>query len=107
MRISPKQYAQSLFESLDGKKDNEAKEIIKTFAQVLVKNNQSSQTEKIISYFVELWDKKNDIVQAEITSAHKLDVNIVKLLEKYIEKASNSKKVEIKQKHSKPKHNME
>jgi len=97
MKIRPKQYALSLFESLKDKDKKEAEEIIKKFAQVLVDNNQASQVEKIISYFSNLWGKENGLVEAEIVSARKLDNKVVKLLNDYIVRLSDAKKVSIEE----------
>jgi len=98
MKIKPKQYAISLFESLEGKNKKETEEIIEKFVQVLVENNQASQIEKIISYFSNLWGKENGLVEAEIISSRKLDNKIVKLLNDYIVKLSDAKKVNIEEK---------
>ena len=98
MKIKPKQYAISLFESLDGANEKRAKEIIEKFVQVLVENNQASQIEKIIKYFENLWNKENSLVEAEIVSARELDKSVIKLLNNYIIELSDAKKVNIKEK---------
>lgn len=97
MKIKAKQYAQSLFELVKDSDEKEAKKVIQKMAEVLVKNNQGSQVEKIISYFNSLWDKEKGVLEAEIISANKLDKSVVSLLNDYIVKLLGNKDVVLKE----------
>jgi len=98
MKITAKQYAKSLFESVKDADDKEAKETTKRLVELLASNNQVSQLEKISDYFSSIWNKEKGIVKAEIISANKLDDEVIKLLNDYIVKLLGDKKADIKQK---------
>ena len=101
MRIKPKQYAISLFESLEGKDEKEAKRVISQFAKVLAANNQVSDLKKIIRYFNQIWNREYKIVEAEIIAAHPISAQVQKELEEYICKKSKAEKVEMTTKEDK------
>jgi ATP synthase F1 delta subunit len=98
MKISPKQYAQALFEVTVEAKEKEIKSALQKLALILVKNNDLGKLNKIFSIFSELWNKNQGIVEAEITSARELDSKIVKLLNGYIIKLSGADTVKIEEK---------
>lgn len=93
MKITAKQYAQSLYETTMGKKSSQIKVDIKKFVEILVKNNDLNSGEKIVNEFIKVKNKKEGIVESEIVSARKLDNSTVKLLNNYIVKLSGAKKV--------------
>jgi len=98
MKITSKQYAISLFESVKGKKDKEASAAVKKFFDVLVANNQTGQMNKIIDQFLKMWNTENGIVESEFFSAQGLDKETVKLLTGYIAKHTGAKQVIVSQK---------
>lgn len=98
MKISPKQYAEALLETVDGKKAGEVKEAIKRFVEILHNNNDISKFGKIVKKFYQIWNAKKGIVEAEIVSANELDKEILKLLNSYIVKLSGAKEVIINKK---------
>ena len=98
MNITPKQYAESLYQAVADKKSREVKGVIENFIKVLADNNNISKIDKIIEQFVKIWNEEEKIVEAEITSAKELDNKIIKLLYCYIVKLSGAKKVVLKQK---------
>lgn len=97
MKITAKQYAQSLFEATKDASEKEAKEATKKLAEVLVSNNQTSQLEKVLDYFSSLWNKEKGILEAEIISSNKLDNDTKKVLLEFIDKKTKGKEVEIKE----------
>lgn len=98
MKATSKQYAISLFESVDGKKDGEVGAVIKSFLELLVKNNDLSKAEKIIAEFVKLWNKKEGVVESEITTARKLDKASSDSLKKMVAELTGAKKVIVNEK---------
>ncbi len=90
MKIEPRQYAQSLLESVKEKDNKEAKKIIKNLADVLMANNQKSQLGKIIRNFNSLWNKEKNIVEAEIISAEELNKKTLEILKKIIQEKTGS-----------------
>jgi F-type H+-transporting ATPase subunit delta len=96
MKISAKQYAETLFQSVEGQSKDKAKKIIKNFAKVLIENNHASQIEKILSYFNSIWNKNKGVVEAEIISAHELDKDAMIAIDEFIKKNADNREVEIK-----------
>lgn len=97
MKIIPKQYALSLYESVIGKSKAEIKQVMKNFAGILAENNDTAKTEKIINEFDKVWNKEQRIIEAEIISARKLEKQSVSILNKYIGKLSGAKIVNVKE----------
>ena len=92
MKITPKQYAVALYESINGDK-NKIKLVLNEFVKVLILNNDIIKAPKIILEFEKIWDKKKGIVTAEIISAGELEKSIIKLLNNYIKKVSEAEQV--------------
>ena len=96
MKVTPKQYAQSLYEITRKKKGSQVRADIKKFVEVLVKNNDLKSGKKIVNEFIKIRNKEEGIVEAEVMSARKLDSSVVKMLNGYIAKLSGAKKVILK-----------
>lgn len=84
MKISIKQYAQVLYELTLNKSEAEVDVVIERFAKELIKNNQIKVAPKIIEKFEEIYNQKNKIVVASITSSSKLESEYLKRIEKYL-----------------------
>lgn len=105
MKITPKQYGEALYQSVQnlpagkaGKKDSQIKSAIENFVKLLISNNDMAKADKIIGQFEKIWNREKGIVEAEAVSARELDKKIVKLLNGYIIKLSGASKVLLKQK---------
>lgn len=95
MKVTVKQYAQTLLELTDGKSEAEVLDVIKKFTEVLQKDGQFKNTEKITEKFVELYNAKNGIVGAIVTSARKLSEQQISEIEKFVKGKYQAKEVEI------------
>jgi len=93
MKITAKQYAACLYESVQGKKIGQIKDVIKKFLQVLIAHNNIAKADEVVEQFRKIWNKKESIAEAEIISTRKLDNKIVKLLNRYIVEFLGAKKV--------------
>lgn len=98
MKVNAKQYATVLLESLSGKNEKEAGEIIKKFAEVLRADNHLSLLGGIIRFFNEAWDKKNNTIGAEIVTARKIGASVIAELEKFIKVRAGSDRIELEEK---------
>jgi F-type H+-transporting ATPase subunit delta len=98
MKLTNKKYAQALFESVDGKNEKEINVVLKNFTDLLIKNNALAKINKIIEEFNAIWNKKNKIVKATITTAQEIDKSISQSLEDYIKKLSGAEKLEVENK---------
>ncbi|MFA5359540.1 MAG: ATP synthase F1 subunit delta [Patescibacteria group bacterium] len=97
MKITAKQYALSLYETIDGQSAAQVKAVIKKFVELLAKKNQLSRAEKIIAEFIKIWNDKRGIIEAQAVSAKELNKETVKLLKNYIVKLSGAKEVIMSQ----------
>ncbi|MFH1822227.1 MAG: ATP synthase F1 subunit delta [Patescibacteria group bacterium] len=98
MKITPKQYAGSLYDLTVGKNDSQLKDVIKSFINVLLENNDFGKAKKIIEEFEKIWNKEEKTVEAEVTSAKELDNELIKLLKNYIINLFNAKRVNLNNK---------
>ena len=98
MKISLKQYAEGLYQSVQEKNDSEIKEVIKNFVKILQSNNDVSKIDEIILSFKKIWNSENGIIEAKVVSAKELGNEIIELLNSYIAELSGAKKVLVKQK---------
>ena len=89
MKITPKQYAVSLYDSTQNVDDAELGKRISNFVNILKKNNDLSLSCKIIEYYFKYRREQKNISKVEITSCDKLDTevtnDIIKKFNKQIE----------------------
>jgi len=95
MRITSKQYAVSLFECVSDKNKKETEQIVKDFAKVLVMNNDINKHEAVVVEFLKIWNRKNKIIDAEITSANEIAKADIKKISDYIKDLSGAETVNL------------
>lgn len=93
MKISITQYAQVLYELTLDKSEVEVNIVIERFVKELIKNNQIKSAPKIIEKFEEIYNQKNKIVVASVTSASKLESDYLERIEKYLMDRYEAKEV--------------
>ena len=93
MKISVKQYAEGLYEAAKNKSPKEIDGVISNFVKVLAKNNQLRLKGKIIEKFQEIYNRENNIVEAEITSREELGEDVRKHLRIYVSTRYKAEKV--------------
>lgn len=98
MKITPKQYAQALYELVIDKSPKEANLELGKFVSLLAKQGKLSLTNKIIEQFMKIWDKEHSEIEAEIITARKLDKSIAKeLIEDLVAKKTKVKNITAKE----------
>lgn len=97
MKITAKQLALSLYESLDGKTPGQVKQVIEEFVKLLAETNQLSAVDKIVAEFIKIWHLKHGIVEAQATSSNGLNKIEIKLLKDYVANLSGAKEVSLSQ----------
>ncbi len=95
MRITAKQFALSLYESVEGKSAADVKPVIKKFVEILAEKNKIASADKIIKEFTKVWQTERGQVEAEILSANELSRETVKLLKTYIAKHSGAEEIKV------------
>jgi len=93
MKISAKQYALSLYESVAGKKAGEA---VDNFLKLLVRNNDLKLADKIIAEFIRLWNEHEGLITAEVVSARVLDKESDRAIKNFLKEEKAAKAVELK-----------
>lgn len=96
MKISIKQYAQTLLELTENKSQDEVLNIVKNFAEQLKKDGQLKNSGKIIEKFSEAYNAAHGIVEAEIVSARKLEAGQISEIEKMVKGKYAAKEVVVK-----------
>ncbi|MGW8184575.1 MAG: ATP synthase F1 subunit delta [Candidatus Moraniibacteriota bacterium] len=98
MKVSIKQYAQVLYELTLDKSEVEVNVVIEKFVNELVRNNQIKSASKIIEKFEEIYNQKNKIVVASVTSVSKLEGDYLERIKKYLMDRYEAKEVVLNNK---------
>ncbi|MCK9581878.1 MAG: ATP synthase F1 subunit delta [Methanoregula sp.] len=98
MKITTKQYAQSLYEVVFKAEDGALKVVIKNFVQLLAARNNLGKADEIVREFGKIWNRERGIVEGELVSAHKLNDEIVALLHGSIAPLLGAKELKLENK---------
>ncbi|MFA6271751.1 MAG: ATP synthase F1 subunit delta [Patescibacteria group bacterium] len=71
-KITPKKYAQALYESLEGKDKAEIASAITSFIEVLVRNKSISKSDKVISAFHDYLNEQEGVQAVSVYSVKEL-----------------------------------
>ncbi|MFZ4632388.1 MAG: ATP synthase F1 subunit delta [Patescibacteria group bacterium] len=93
MKISVLQYAQSLYDSVEGKSEKEIKVILKNFVSLLGDSRELNRATEIIRVFNELWNKENGELAASLTSARELDKVSKEMVMNYLKEKTGASKI--------------
>jgi len=96
MRISARQYAQTLYDLTEGKPKAEIEKSVAGFARYIYKERKLKLEGKIIESFGKIYNQEKGIIEAEIVIAEKLSAGTEKKVKDYIEKKYNAKEVVLK-----------
>lgn len=96
MKVSIKQYSQTLFDLTEGKSEQEILNVIKRFADVLKKDGQIKNFKKIVEKFSEIWNVSNGVVEAEVFTVDTIEQAVSIKIEKFIKEKYLVKKVIVK-----------
>jgi len=98
MKITAKQYAQSLYESLKEKSETEIKLTIHNFVSVLAKNNNLKLSSEIMAAFREIWDEEEGQLNVELTSARTLDKKSKEIILDYLKERLSVSQINLTEK---------
>ena len=101
MKITPKQYAEILYEITLGLDAGKLKMAVNRFIEVLVKNNDQEKITEIVQRFQGLWNQKNGIINAEFISARKVDDKTLSIIGDYLKDFIKAEKINLEQKQDK------
>lgn len=95
MKVNISQYAQTLLDLTDGKSEQEILVVIQKFAEQLKKDGQLKNADKIMEKFSDLYNSKNGIVVAQITTSQKVENLNAKEIEEFVKRKYGAKNVEL------------
>jgi F-type H+-transporting ATPase subunit delta len=95
MKISAKQYALVLYESIEGKKKQELDKILDNFVHEIMNAGMSSKINLILEKFHEIWSEKNNEIEAKIFSARELDKEEKKLIINTIKEKTGAGEIDL------------
>ncbi len=96
MKISAKQYAQTLYELTRDKSAGDIDSVIVKFIKLLKENRQLKMLAGIIKRFSEIYNKENGIAEVEVISRRKLSENQIDKIKDFILQKYQSKEIILK-----------
>jgi F-type H+-transporting ATPase subunit delta len=96
MKITPKQYAQVLYDLTDGKSKSEIEKSVVDFARHIYKERELKLADKIIGQFSKIYDRKNGIVEATMISARKPESSQVHKVKNFVKEKYGAKEVVLR-----------
>lgn len=96
MKISARQYAQTLYDLTDGKSKAEIQKSVADFARYIYKSRKLRLADKIVEQFAKIYNQNNGIVEATAVSRKKLGENELQKIEHFVKEKCVAKKVELK-----------
>lgn len=95
MKISAKQYATALMETLEGKRNADVKKVIRDFILLLLHQRNLGLADKIIEQLEQAYSAKENVLLAQVTWAREPDAKTSILIKNYISELTGAKKVSI------------
>lgn len=83
-KIAPKQYALALYEIIKGKEKPELKDSFNNFLKLVWQNKDWKNLNKILTSFEKIYNEREGIIEAEVTTAQDLSAKIKHHLEKWL-----------------------
>jgi ATP synthase F1 delta subunit len=96
MRVSARQYAQTLFDLTDGKSKSDIEKSVADFARHMNKERKLKLAGKVIEQFGKIYNDKNNIIEAEVVTAEKISTEMEKKVKSYIQKKYGAKEAVVK-----------
>jgi len=95
MKITASKYAKTLADFFEKENPRDTKAAVEIFVRVLAENGDLGLSEKIISEFSDMCDKKGGIVAGRVVTAGKIDSGLPNFIESYIRKETGAKMVRL------------
>jgi F-type H+-transporting ATPase subunit delta len=97
MTISPKQYAQSLYETVADQGAAAVKAVLKNFVRVLGRRGELAKAGEIITRFTEIWNRAKGELEAELASARALGPTTQDAVIDYLKTKTGAKAVKLQE----------
>jgi F-type H+-transporting ATPase subunit delta len=96
MRITARQYAQTLYDLTDGKSNSEVEKSVADFARYIYRNRKLKLAGKIIEHFSRIYNSENGIVEAEVVTREKISAETEKKAKHFIKEKFGAKEVVLR-----------
>jgi ATP synthase F1 delta subunit len=96
MKITAKQYAQTLYDLTEGKTKPEIEKTVSDFARYLHRSRKLKLSEKIIENYSKLYDREKMIVEAEVVTREKIGEALEKKAKHFVKEKYKAKEVVLK-----------
>ena len=96
MKITARQYAASLYESLSGQTEAEAVKTLQRFVALLGEQRALVQAAEIIERFREIWDQAHNELSAELISARPLEKSAKEAIIAYLSRKTGVQAVNLR-----------
>lgn len=98
MKITPKQYAQSLYESLVDKTKEEVKGSVARLVKILADRRELNKAAEIISSFQEIWDREQGELSADLVTAREASAASKTAVMDYLKDKTGAEKIHLAEK---------
>lgn len=98
MKISAAQYAKALFESVNHCSEKELKNNLENFVLILNRDRAFGKISEIIQNFIGIWEKENQELAVELSSARELGPTAKDLIVEYLKNKTGAKKISLQEK---------
>jgi len=98
MKITPKQYAQSLYELVADKSEAEVLVILKTFTELIIKNGDVNKVDAVLVEFARIWDEVHGELAVSLTSARVLNEESKDTIADYLKNKTKVSKINFSEK---------
>ncbi len=98
MKISARQYAESLMDSVSAKSDSETSEVLDNFAKMMMENRDLNRLDEVLAAFSKIWDQAQGELTVEFISARTVSTDVKSSLEKYLQAKTGANKVVLVEK---------
>ncbi|MDD3101725.1 MAG: ATP synthase F1 subunit delta [Patescibacteria group bacterium] len=98
MKISARQYAESLAQSISSKSKPEMAVILDNFAKIMMENRDLNRLNEILSAFSKIWDKNQGELAVEFTGARAISEKTKKEIEEYLKLKTGAQKIVLTEK---------
>jgi len=98
MKISARQYAESLAQSISSKSKSEMAVILDNFAKIMMENRDLNRLDEVLAAFSKIWDKNQGELAVEFTGARTISEKTKKEIEEYLKLKTGAQKIVLTEK---------
>lgn len=98
MKISARQYAESLYQLAHGKSETDLSGILKKFAGIISRNRDQAKLNEIVRIFQDIWYREEGEIFALLETARSLEGSSSEYLVEYLKRRTGAKKISLLEK---------